>query len=130
LTEKSSLFNEFVEWGLREEVLDEEYFKQLLRRPRSSDDFLLYHMAEFALEKVFGKPYGKSTLDIGIVIKYDEYDGASYVFIFERKTRSFLAESSIKAWHKPSDIERELRSLICQLKDSESLLAIRMVYST
>jgi len=137
------LLKEFAEWLYKNEYYGESIESLLCEEwdgayPTAliSDDLLidignfLYYMAEFALEKVYGEDWwtAKSPLRIRIVPE-PSYDGRSYVYVLELKTRTVMAVGcGRKTWHYgPETIEEDLEDLIEQLEKSEELIAVRTV---
>lgn len=131
LSDKPTLV-EFAKWLSRKGVYSDEEIEALLCEewdgayPTSilGDDVLLdisnflYSMAEYAVETVFGRYWWSSSrMDIRIVIE-PSYEGDSYIYILDLKSRLVLAYSNCGlTWHfTPKIIEEEITHLIDQLK--------------
>ena len=131
LSDKPTLV-EFAKWLSRKGVYSDEEIEALLCEewdgayPTSilGDDVLLdisnflYSMAEYAVETVFGRYWWSSSrMDIRIVIE-PSYEGDSYIYILDLKSRLVLAYSNCGlTWHfTPKIIEEEIIHLIDQLK--------------
>jgi len=132
---------EFAGWLHKNEYYDDETIEVLLCKPWDgaypttilSDDILkdissfLYHMAEFAVEKVYGENYNSGRILIQIVAEPD-YEDLSYVFVLELQTKTVLAVGCEITWDfDPDVLEKGLKSLIEQLERSKTLLAVRMI---
>jgi hypothetical protein len=140
VADKGTLLAEFASWLKKEREYDSETIEELLYEPWDGaypeallgDDIIvdienfLTDMAEFAVEKSFGKSTD-SRLFISVV-PYGSYDDRSSVFIIEVNTRSVLAGFEEKTWRfNPETVEEGLKDLIDQLEKSKSLLAVRLV---
>jgi len=89
----------------------------------------LYYMAQFAVEKVYGKEYWKPGNSCIRIVPEPSYDGCSYVYILEMKTKSVLAAGcGRKTWHfNPETIQEDLKDLVKQLEESKNMLATRIL---
>ena len=133
---------EFAGWLHKNEYYDDETIEVLLCKPWDgaypttilSDDILkdidsfLYHVAKFAVEKVYGENYNSGRILIRIVAEPD-YEDRSYVFVLELRTKTVLAGGcGGKTWNfDPDVLEEDLEDLIRQLEMSKTLLAARTV---
>lgn len=139
---KRSLLNEFAKWLKKERDCTEEAIQTLLFEewdgayPESllGEDIVLdienfmHDMAQFALEKVFGKSADCDERFLILIIPYGSYEDCSSVYVLEMKTKTVLASLEEKTWHfSPRVIEEGLEDLIEQLKGAKKLLAIRLV---
>ena len=138
------LLREFAQWLFKCEYYSERQIERLLCEHWGAsfpdeligDDLLidignfLYCMAEFALEKTYGKDWWKpgSSRHIRIVSE-PSYEDRSYVYVLELKTRTVLAVGcGRKTWnYDPESIERDLEDLIGQLEESKKILGLRIV---
>ena len=134
---------EFAEWLYHNQYYDEDEIAHLLCRkwedafPRSiiGDDLLvdigafLYNMAEFSVEKVYGKEWWMAGTHRIRIVAEPSYEDRSYVYVLELKTKTVLAEGfGEKTWNcNPEIIEENLKDLVSQLKKSRNLLGVRVI---
>jgi len=133
---------EFARWLRRELEYDAEKIKTLLYEkwggayPESllDDDIIvdienfLHDMAQFAVEKVFGKNIDYDSRFLILIIPYGSYVDCSSIYVLEMKTKTVLASLEEKTWRfSPDVIEEDLEDLIGQLEEAKSLLAVRLI---
>ena len=138
------LLREFAQWLFKCEYYGEDGIEELLCKEWDGayptillgDDLLidignfLYYMAEFALEKTYGKDWWKPGSPRHIrIVSEPSYEDRSYVYVLELKTRTVLAVGyGRKTWnYDPESIERDLEDLIEELEESKKLLGLRMM---
>jgi len=141
--EGKSLLKEFAEWLYDNEHYSVKELEVLLCKPWDGsyplellgEDLLidtgnfLYYMAEFVVEKVYDEEYWSSrTIRIRIVPE-PSYEDHSNVYVLELVTKTVLATGcGHKTWnYNPDELEEDLKSLLNELEESKSLLAIRFV---
>lgn len=134
-----SLLDEFEKWLIKKMDYSEEVAESVTRRDWE-DDFLdsasnddvksiLYYMALFAFQKALGeeKLKDKRFEWIFVVNAEMEYNYME-LYILEMKTRTVVA--SVKGDFvetTPKKLEDALLNLINQIKDSEKMLAVRLI---
>lgn len=135
------MLKEFEGWLKKEWDYDSDNVLELLYKewdgayPTSliGDDIIvdienfLYNMAQFAVEKAFGKGVDCDRRFLIQIIPWGCCESDSSVYVLEMRTKTVLASLEEKTWRfSPELIEEDLEDLIEQLQRAKGLLAVRL----
>lgn len=138
---KFPLLKEFAEWCIKDGIYDENEALLLLTEKWNGaypeallgDDLLVdiqnfcFNIGAFALEKAKKSAgYDESREGYLFTTVHPSYDDESEILIYNRETRTLVAEAGWKTWNtNPEKLEGELEDLIEEIKKGIELVRKR-----